>query len=109
MTETATELSEEEFDALFPLLPNRLNPHAAWTDSSGTGHLFETHGDELAFVGRQDPRTAWTLVDSEDGSLQLLSGFHVVNRIGYLVSSVPLPSDRCHTVRLESVADAGDD
>jgi hypothetical protein len=36
MTETFTELSEDEFDARFPLLPNRLNPSAAWTDSAGT-------------------------------------------------------------------------
>lgn len=69
MTETATELSEDEFDALFPLLPNLLNPSAAWTDSAGTGRLFETRGDELAFVARQDPRTVWTLVDGDDGSL----------------------------------------
>ncbi|MBL9118533.1 MAG: hypothetical protein JNL80_01305 [Phycisphaerae bacterium] len=64
------------------------------------------HGDELTFVARQDPLTVWTLVDGDDSSLYLLSGFHVVNRIGYLVSSVRLPLDRSHRVRLESVADA---
>jgi len=84
------ELTEEEFETQFPLVTNRLNPHATWGDERG-GCLFETYGEELAFVRRQDPRTVWTLVDGEDGDLYVLSGFHFVNRIGYLLSQEPLP------------------
>lgn len=109
MTASATELSEDEFDDRFPLLANHINPSAAWSDSAGKGRLFETHGPELEFVARQDPRTVWTLVDGDDGSLHLLSGFRLVNRIGYLVTAVPVTDDSSHHVRLESVVHSGED
>ena len=86
------EISEDEFDARFPLLSNHLNPNASWGSGKEGGCLFETYGEELEFVRRQDPRTVWTLVDG-DGDQYLVSGFHFVNRIGYLVSTVPLPEE----------------
>lgn len=88
MTNTI-ELSEDAFDALFPLRANHLNPAASW--AHGDGCLFETYGDELAFVREQDPRTVWTFVDADDGSQCVVSGFHLVNRIGYLISAMPVP------------------
>jgi hypothetical protein len=91
MTETFTELSEDEFDALYPLVPNHLNPSAGWAPGEGRGCLFETYGEELEFVRRQDPRTIWTMLDGDDGDLYLASGYHLVNRIGYLVSTVAVP------------------
>ena len=88
MTTTLIELSEDEFDRQYPLLKNHLNPNASWVYGEGPGCLFETYGDELAFVRQQDPSTVWTLVDGDDGDQYLLSGFHFVNRIGYLVSTI---------------------
>lgn len=93
MITTPIELSEEEFDARYPLLINHLNPSASWAFGDGPGCLFETYGEELEFVQRQDPRTVWTLVDGDDGDQYLVSGLHFVNRIGYLVSTVPVPDD----------------
>lgn len=79
-------MSEEEFEASFPLRPNHFTPDASWQ-----GCLFETFGEEAQFVRKQDPATIWTLVeDSEDGEC-ILSGFHFVNRLGYFVSTVPVP------------------
>ena len=63
--------------------------------------MFETFGDELDFVSRQDPETIWTLVEVDDGKECLLSGYHWVNRLGYLVSTVPVPSE----VRIEVTLD----
>jgi hypothetical protein len=91
MTETFKELSEDEFDTLYTLVPNHLNPSAGWALGEGRGCLFETCGDELDFVRRQDPRTIWTLLDGDDGDLYLASGYHLVNRIGYLISTMPVP------------------
>jgi hypothetical protein len=91
MTETFIELSEDAFDMTYPLVPNHLNPNASWGDGEGTGCLFETYGEELEFVRKQDPRTVWTLLDGDDGDLYLASGYHFVNRIGYFVSTVPIP------------------
>ncbi len=93
MTNTLIELSEEEFDARYRLMTNHLNPDASWAYGDAPGCLFETYGEELAFVRQQDPRTVWTLVDGDDGDQYLVSGFHVVNRIGYLISTVPVPDD----------------
>jgi hypothetical protein len=89
---THVEITEDEFDERFLLVSNHLNPNAGWSCSdSGAGCLFETFGSELAFVRQQDPRTIWTLIDGEDGDLYLVSGYHFVNRIGYLVSSTMVP------------------
>jgi hypothetical protein len=111
MTDTFTELTEDEFDALYPLIPNHLNPSAGWALGEGSGCLFETYGDELAFVRQQDPRTIWTLFDGEDGDLYLGSGYHLVNRIGYLMSTVPAPKGVTIQVHIpmETDGDTDDD
>lgn len=82
-------LSEDEFEKLYPIIENHLNPSAGWPFGNSRGCLFETFGDELEFVKRQDPNKVWTLVDDDEGSC-IISGFHVVNRSGYLISTVPV-------------------
>lgn len=92
MTDAHIEITEDEFDRQYPLLPNHLNPNATWSLSdSGGGCLFETFGEELRFICEQDPRMIWTLIDGEDSDLYVVSGFHFVNRIGYLISKDPIP------------------
>lgn len=49
---------------------------------------FETYGDEVEFVAKQDPNTIWTEVDGDSGTY-IVSGFHYVNRISYYVTEVP--------------------
>lgn len=86
------EITKEKFEGRFLLLPNHINPTAGWTSGpDGRGCLFETYGDEFDFVKRFDPRRVWTVIDGEDGSLYVRSGFHVVNRVGYLLSGYPVP------------------
>jgi hypothetical protein len=94
------ELTEDEFDARFPLFTNHLNPNASWGSGNEGGCLFETYGEELEFVRRQNPRTVWTVVDGDGDDQYLVSGFHFVNRIGYLVSTLPLPEDMDIEVRV---------
>lgn len=93
-TRSPAELTEDEFDDRFPLLTNHLNPNASWGSGDEGGCLFETYGEELEFIRRQDPRTIWTLVDGDGDDQYLVSGFHFVNRVGYLISTVPLPEDQ---------------
>ncbi len=93
MTETFIELTEDEFDDRYQLVPNHINRSAGWAIGEAGGCLFETHGEEFAFVRRQDPRTVWTLIDGDDGDMYLISGLHFVNRIGYLLSAVPIPDN----------------
>lgn len=109
MTATFIELSEDEFDARYPLIRNHLNPHASWGFDDGPGCLFETYGEELAFVQRQDPRTIWTFIDGDDGDCYVVSGFHFVNRIGYLISTNPVPEGTDIEVRIPMQTDESED
>lgn len=93
MTETYIELTEDEFDARYPLVPNHINSSAGWAVRDNGGCLFETYGDEFEFVRRQPPCRVWTLVDADGGDLYVISGLHFVNRVGYLLSTVPVPED----------------
>jgi hypothetical protein len=90
--QTFEKISEEQLDARYQFQPNHLNPNASWTYNDDPGCLFETFGEELEFVRGQNPRTIWTLVDSGDGDVYLESGYHHVNRIGYLLSTEPVPA-----------------
>jgi hypothetical protein len=105
MIDTTIQLSEDEFDERYPLVRNHLNRDAGWVHGDGPGCLFETHGAELEFVRQQDPRTVWTFVDGDDGDQYLISGYHLVNRIGYLISTVPVPEGTQIEVRIPMEAD----
>ena len=100
MTDNYIELSEDEFDKQFPLVRNHLDPHASWVLGDGPGCLFGTYGEEIHFVRQQDPRTIWTLVDTDSDDQALISGFHFVNRFGYLISTVPVPEGVTIEVRI---------
>lgn len=55
--------------------------------------MFETYGEEYEKVRQaydKNPRLLWTVYD--DGSVS--SGFHVVNRLGYFICSVPFEEGR---------------
>ena len=88
-----TQLTEDEFDKQHPLITNHINLNATWAFGDGPGCLFETSGEELDFVRSQAPGTIWTLVDGDDGNQYVISGYHLVNRIGYLISTIPFPDD----------------
>ena len=63
------------------------------TNSACEGIMFETYGKELEFVQQQDPKCVWTYIE-EDGELYVVSGFCVVDRIGYFVTEVALNEGR---------------
>ena len=97
---TIITISEYQFDAAYPLSRNHLNPQASWTIGNERGCLFETYGAELDFVRSQDPRTVWTLLDGDNGDMVLVSGFHYVNRIGYLISTRPVDDNQTIECRI---------
>jgi len=108
MSTPLIELTEDEFDTRYPLIPNHINPTAGWVvGEQGRGCLFETHGDEFDFVRRFDPQRVWTMVDGDDGDLYLVNGLHIVNRVGYLLSRDPVPAGCCIQVRIPMSTDEG--
>jgi hypothetical protein len=106
MTHTSIRLTEDEFQANYPLVANHIDPNASCAFGDGPGCLFETFGEELAFVRGQNPRTIWTLVDGDDGNQYILSGYHLVNRIGYLISIIPFPDGADNEVPILLDSDA---
>jgi hypothetical protein len=105
MTETHIELTEDAFDEQYPLLTNHLNPNASWGYGESGGCLFETYGEEIRFVREQHSRTIWTIIDGDDGDLYVVSGYHFVNRVGYLISENPVPEDVFIEVRIPMAVD----
>ncbi len=100
MQRTLIQLTEDEFDTKYPLVRNHIDPNASWSDNEGPGCLFETYGEEVEFVRQQDPLTIWTVIDGDDDDMYITSGYHFVNRLGYLISTVPVPPDVDIEVRI---------
>ena len=59
------------------------------------GLIFETYGDEVAFVQSQNPNNIWTMVWAED-CYAVVPGFRWVNREHYLISTVPFTDENLH-------------
>lgn len=49
------------------------------------------------------------LLHGDDGDLYLVSGYHLVNRIGYLISTIPLPEHVAVEVRIPTQTDSDPD
>lgn len=102
MITTNKQISEDEFFAKFK---PRKNPFVA--DSSWGGTMLETYGRELEHVQdalKTAPGTVWTVLDV-DGALIVASGYHHVNRMGYIITEVPIaPGESFETLD----EDAGD-
>ena len=81
---------EEWLDKYQPV-DNHLDNNASFQDENGNGIMFETYGDELQYVlsiANSSPNQVWTYVDGDDGTY-VTNGYHLVNRIGYFITSVP--------------------
>jgi hypothetical protein len=98
-TEKTIELTEEQFEADYPLVENHLDENSGYG-----GYLFETYGEELDFVRKQDNRCIWTWIDVEGGT-SIVSGYHIVNRIGYLISTKPIPDNTYIYIPVEGFDD----
>lgn len=97
-------LTEEALNQRFPFQPNPLNTNAPFDFGAG-GTMFETYGIELNYVIAQPCNRIWTLIDG-DGGLCIISRFHVVNRLGYFISTQPIESSENFCVELEDDTDA---
>ena len=53
---------------------------------------FETYGDEVEFVQKQNENNVWTEVDGDEGTY-IVSGYHYVNRIHYYITTNPWIED----------------
>jgi hypothetical protein len=80
------EMDFDEWCATYKPIKNHID-----TDSSFNGEMFETYGDEVAFVKEQPEANIWMYGDGDDGGTYIWSGWGFVNRIGYFITEVPCP------------------
>ena len=97
------QLTEDQFDEQFELLTNHIDDNASFN-----GNMFETFGEELGFVKKMiDENRVVTIIETDgdpdfdydkafDEGLETpldmcyVSGYHYVNRIGYLITKEPI-------------------
>jgi len=106
-------LTEDEFYEKFNPIKNHFykNPE----DCSFDGCMFETFGLEVEYINniqRMQQSTKrieellsrkqiWTILDV-DGDLYFASGYHFVNRFGYLLTEELVPDDIEYDVQLDT-------
>ena len=93
------QLTEDEWFKQFKPIPNHLDENASFNDGEH-GYMFETYGDELEFVKSQDSNRIWTYSDGDDGGTYITEGYHVVNRIGYFITSVLYDDKQYYQIQL---------
>lgn len=101
ITETFIEQTFESWLEEFKPITNHLDPNASFQDESGKGIMFETYGDEVEFVKKQDPRCIWTYGDGDDGGGYIWNGWHFVNRLGYFITEVPCPENTMIQIQVD--------
>jgi hypothetical protein len=69
-------------------------------NASFDGAMFETYGDEVAFVKEQPEDRIWMYGDGDDGGSYIWSGWGFVNRLGYFITEVPCPPDTTIQIRV---------
>lgn len=80
-------IREKTFWEKYQPVKNHLDSNAAFD-----GCMFETFGEEFAFVTSQPTEKVWTYVQA-DNDEYIVTGVHLVNRLGYFVTKEPWTED----------------
>ena len=100
MQDTFIEMSFDEWLTTYKPILNHLDENASFQSDDG-GIMFETYGDEVAFVKSQDPAKIWTYGDGDDGGGYIWSGWSFVNRLGYFITEVPCPPNTTIQIQVD--------
>ena len=92
MTNNFIELTFDEWCEQYKPIVNHLDDNASFDNGDG-GIMFETYGDEVAFVKSQSPANIWMYGSGDDGGTYVWNGWGFVNRLGYFITEVPCPAD----------------
>lgn len=95
-------IRESTFDKVYKPQENHLTKaksnHADHAPFNNT--MYETYGEEEVYVreiAQKEPERVWTILDC-DGKFYICSGFHFVNRHGYIVCEKPFEANANITV-----------
>lgn len=95
------EMSFADWEKTYKPIPNHIDDNASFPNEDDEGIMFETYGDEVAFVKKADPAHIWTYGDGDDGGGYIWSGWHFVNRLGYFITEVPCPPDTTIQIQVD--------
>lgn len=98
------EMDFDEWVKTYKPIYNHIDTNASFQDETGQGIMFETYGDEVAFVKTQSPAHIWTYGDGDDGGGYIWSGWSFINRIGYFITEVPCPEDTTIQIQVDEPA-----
>jgi hypothetical protein len=98
MVPTQRRISFDKWLEKFKPVPNHLNPTRGEYSEDDQSFTFETFGEDVEFVAKQDPRKVWTILDC-DGKEYIGEGFHRVNRVGYFVTEVPFDEGDTYSIK----------
>lgn len=90
----------EKWVEKFKPIANHLCPSRGNYQVDDQSYTFETFGDELEFVRKQDANKVWTLLDC-DGKFYVGEGFHLVNRVAYFVTEVPFVDGDFYNIKFD--------
>lgn len=99
MSTNFIELTFEEWCEQYKPIVNHIDDNASFDDGNG-GIMFETYGDEVAFVKEQPEANIWMYGSGDDGGTFVWNGWGFVNRLGYFITEVPCPPDTDIQVRV---------
>jgi hypothetical protein len=91
MSNNFIEMTMDEWETTYKPIYNHIDTNASFQDESGNGIMFETYGDEVAFVKSQSPANIWMYGSGDDGGTYIWNGWGFVNRLGYFITEVPCP------------------
>lgn len=79
------EITEDNFDEVFKPQQNHLDDNASFD-----GCMYETFGEEVDYVFNLAKTTnrVWTIIEGDNDTLFYVTGFHYVNRLGFIVCEV---------------------
>lgn len=78
-------ITEDNFDEVFKPQTNHLYDNASFN-----GCMYETYDEELDYVFNlaKTTKKVWTIIEGDNDTMYYITGFHYVNRIGFLVCEV---------------------
>ncbi len=84
-------VNEYNFDQIYKPIKNHLDDNA-----SADGFMFETYNEELDFIletNKTKPNHVWTIISLDNGNQLYATGYHIVDRLGYMITAEPWESD----------------
>jgi len=93
-------ITEDNFDEVFKPQINHIDDNASFN-----GCMYETYGEEQDYVravAKENPKKVWTIIEGDEG-MYYVTGFHHVNRLGYLICEVEFEEEM--DIKMEGVED----